>query len=41
MNQNQGNNLNEDVLQHSSGIRNQPGGAGPNANSTITLYAQK
>jgi hypothetical protein len=27
MSQNQGNNLNEDVLQHSSGVRNQPGGS--------------
>jgi hypothetical protein len=27
MNQNQGNNLNEDVLQHSGGVRNQPGGS--------------
>lgn len=27
MSQNQGNNNNADVLQHSSGIRNQPGGS--------------
>ncbi len=27
MNQNQGNNSNEELLQHSSGVRNQPGGS--------------
>ncbi len=60
MNQDQDNNLSEEVLQHSSDVRNQPGGStqggigpyqrtpanyaggpGPNANSTITLDAQK
>lgn len=41
-------NASEDILHHSSGVgpyqrtpANYAGGPGPNANSTITLYAQK